>query len=754
MIKDTISYKIKFITIYLIAVFLVLTISVTAFIKLSSSDVGVVSKKHFHSKTLEREDFIQNAMYPYLTTIKALATDDILNRYVNKQIAKRDVEMMFLTIKRSLPCLTQVRYIDNNGYEKVKVDGTAIAEFKDGAISRIVAQNELLYKSNKAYVKSFLKLNKGEIGVSKIELYKEFDKVSLPKQPIIRMGVKIYDKQNKPQGLVVINICLKRFFKLLNETTLYHVHLVDGNGKFLNHHSPKYGLMGDNMEYSLKDEFPYHWKQILDKDEFYGDTFYSHKLIRFSNVQELRLLLELKFLDKSERSESIKHFILFGIILFAIVLLPLVIHFSKLPDLLIESSKKETLKDKLSKLPNRLALLEDLSDNQFEDCVIILISFDNIVKVQNTYGYEISNSLVQSISEYLQNYIDDNIQKVYVNSYNIFSLKYKYSSRESLNDFLDNLILSLEHHPFVINDLEILCNCTIGISDPEKLNNSIEELQEAENALDFALNSHLHMDIFGEGNQNTIENNKTNIEMARQIKRAIENNDIVLHYQPIYNNETKKIEKYESLIRMEVNGELIYPDTFLPIAKEVNKYNTLSYMVIDKAFKQFQDLDYEFSINLSILDISNAYFQDYLIERIEHYGIKDKLVLEIVESESINNYEDVYNFIKRVKELGCKIAIDDFGSGYSNFEHIVNLSEYLDYLKLDGSLIKNITVDRNIQILIGSIKYFCDNLGIKTIAEYVDNQEALEYLTWIGVDYSQGFYLGKPSAEILESETN
>jgi EAL domain-containing protein (putative c-di-GMP-specific phosphodiesterase class I) len=125
-------------------------------------------------------------------------------------------------------------------------------------------------------------------------------------------------------------------------------------------------------------------------------------------------------------------------------------------------------------------------------------------------------------------------------------------------------------------------------------------------------------------------------------------------------------------------------------------------------------------------------------------------VLEIVESESIRNYEDVYHFIKRIKELGCKIAIDDFGSGYSNFEHIVNLSEYLDYLKLDGSLIKNVTTDRNMQVLIGSIKYFCDNLGIKTIAEYVDNEEALEYLTWIGVDYSQGFYLGKPSTDLID----
>jgi EAL domain-containing protein (putative c-di-GMP-specific phosphodiesterase class I) len=222
-----------------------------------------------------------------------------------------------------------------------------------------------------------------------------------------------------------------------------------------------------------------------------------------------------------------------------------------------------------------------------------------------------------------------------------------------------------------------------------------------------------------------------------------------MHYQPIFNNFTEKIEKYEALIRLKYKDEYIFPDEFLPIAKELNKYQTLTYMVINKSFSFFQDKDYEFSINISMLDIENENFIDFLFERIQYYNVSKKLVLEIVESESVEDYDSFYKFIKSVKSIGCKVAIDDFGSGYSNFEHLLNLSDHIDYLKIDGSLVKNITTDSKIQILIGSLKFLCDNLRLKTIAEYVEDTKTLEYINSIGIDYSQGYLIGKPSKDLI-----
>lgn len=213
---------------------------------------------------------------------------------------------------------------------------------------------------------------------------------------------------------------------------------------------------------------------------------------------------------------------------------------------------------------------------------------------------------------------------------------------------------------------------------------------------------------------------------------------------------TERIEKYECLIRLKGDDGILFPDSFLPIAKEINQYYRLSYIMIDKAFSFFQDKDYEFSINLSVIDLYDLKFQEYLFNQIEKYGVANKLVVEIVESESINNYDIFFDFAKRIKEVGAQIAIDDFGSGYSNFNYIIELSDYVDYLKIDGSLVKDIVESHKIQILIGSLKFLSDNLNIKTIAEYVEDEEVLRYLSSIGIDYSQGYHIGKPLDHLLD----
>ena len=106
-------------------------------------------------------------------------------------------------------------------------------------------------------------------------------------------------------------------------------------------------------------------------------------------------------------------------------------------------------------------------------------------------------------------------------------------------------------------------------------------------------------------------------------------------------------------------------------------------------------------------------------------------------------YEEVSQFIKRVKKKGCKIAIDDFGSGYSNFDHILRLN--VDYIKIDSSLIENIDKDKNSQIIVETIVEFCNKLNIRTIAEKVHSKTIFEKVVDLGVCYSQGFYLGKPT---------
>jgi EAL domain-containing protein (putative c-di-GMP-specific phosphodiesterase class I) len=131
---------------------------------------------------------------------------------------------------------------------------------------------------------------------------------------------------------------------------------------------------------------------------------------------------------------------------------------------------------------------------------------------------------------------------------------------------------------------------------------------------------------------------------------------------------------------------------------------------------------------------------------LERYKIGSRAVFEIVESESIENFEEVEDFIVQVKSYGCKVAIDDFGTGYSNFEYLMKLKA--DYIKIDGSMIKDIDTSLNAQIVVSTIVSFAKKMGIKTIAEFVENESILNKVKELGVDYSQGYYFSQPKRDI------
>jgi len=175
-------------------------------------------------------------------------------------------------------------------------------------------------------------------------------------------------------------------------------------------------------------------------------------------------------------------------------------------------------------------------------------------------------------------------------------------------------------------------------------------------------------------------------------------------------------------------------------------YPEITKKIVEKSFKYFENRDYEFSINISIEDILNADTVAFLFNALKNYKNPNRVVFEILETDKIENYTILKDFINDIKEFGCKIAIDDFGSGYSNFSHILELN--VDYLKIDASLVKNILTDENSKKITQTIINFAKDLNMQTIAEFVEDKESLELLKEMNSDYAQGYYIGKPSGNI------
>jgi EAL domain-containing protein (putative c-di-GMP-specific phosphodiesterase class I) len=216
-------------------------------------------------------------------------------------------------------------------------------------------------------------------------------------------------------------------------------------------------------------------------------------------------------------------------------------------------------------------------------------------------------------------------------------------------------------------------------------------------------------------------------------------------FQPIVDKEGNTL-KYEVLTRLKqvgINGtEYISPFHFLDIAIKTKQYRYITRSVIRKSFEIMRDKEVDFSINLLFSDIKNVETMQYLKEQIIAYDIGHRLVLEIVESEDIKDYKLLKNVIGNFRELGVRIAIDDFGSGFSNYAYILEIAP--DYLKIDGSLIKEIDSDSNAYKLVSSIQTLASSLGIKTIAEYIHSEAVFETTKKLGIDEFQGFYFSKP----------
>lgn len=239
------------------------------------------------------------------------------------------------------------------------------------------------------------------------------------------------------------------------------------------------------------------------------------------------------------------------------------------------------------------------------------------------------------------------------------------------------------------------------------------------------------------------------LKTFKMLKDAIESYNIISYFQPIVNNKTRTIEKYESLVRLiDTNKNIIAPYFFLETAKEGKYYQKITSIVLKNSFNALYKTTMNISINLSALDIEQKETREEFLFLLEqHKEETHRVVIELLEDESIHNIQLTKDFMKKVREFGVKVAIDDFGTGLSNFSRVLHYKP--DFIKIDGSLIKNIEHDDFSRSMVETIVIFAQKQNIKTIAEYVENESIFDIICEIGVDYSQGYYFGK--AEVLSS---
>ncbi|MDN5108214.1 REC domain-containing phosphodiesterase [Aliarcobacter butzleri] len=401
---------------------------------------------------------------------------------------------------------------------------------------------------------------------------------------------------------------------------------------------------------------------------------------------------------------------------------------------------KELFVDKLTNLPNRNKLKKDLT--QTDDVLMAFFDIDGFLTLNDLFGEEIGDGILVELSYKLKEHFPANEYSVYKLDVDKFVVVAVNSGKsvEEFYKYTKSFISKIENQSFLVNENEIDINLTVGVSHA----NGALAYKYAQRTITYARTKLRKIMIYNDS-FNIHQSFENNIKWLKQLKNGFKENRFQAYFQPIVDTQTKEIYKYEALIRyIDENGNEVGPYNFLDIAKKTKQYPNIIKIILKDALKLIKEKNKKVSINISYADISNRnttkYIYDFLTEQsVEHTKL---LSFEILESEEIVDFEEVSKFISEVKKFECIVGIDDFGAGYSNFHLLSKLK--ISFIKIDGSLIQNIHNSKDLEIIVRTISNIAKEFNVKTVAEFVANEEIYNKVKELNIDYSQGFYFDKP----------
>ena len=402
---------------------------------------------------------------------------------------------------------------------------------------------------------------------------------------------------------------------------------------------------------------------------------------------------------------------------------------------------KQYITDELTGFLNRNALLK-ASKSLEKEQIMLLVSVDNFDSINITYGYDNGDIIIKSLANLIKSNIPNNIELYRISS-DEFALVSSAKTLQEMQAIAQKLQENILQYQITFNDFSVKITVTIAIAQGDKnlIKNAYIALKEAQKIGKNRI--HIYQ------KNSPIEVLQLRIQKYMpKLRRIIAKKYVVPYFQPIIHNRTNTIEKYECLARViDDDGKIQSPFEFIDIAELTGMIPDITRIMIDKSFKAFADNKYEFSINISEYDLNDGYLEEFLSKKLKQYNIDvSRVVLEVLEGISAIGAKKSLEQLMNLKRKGFSIAIDDFGVQNSNFERVHSMQ--VDYIKIDGSFIKNIYKDQKSYNVVKTINDFGKSIGAKIIAEYVHSQEVQDIILEVGIDYSQGYYFSKPLREL------
>ncbi|WP_156669113.1 EAL domain-containing protein [Shewanella sp. UCD-FRSSP16_17] len=407
---------------------------------------------------------------------------------------------------------------------------------------------------------------------------------------------------------------------------------------------------------------------------------------------------------------------------------------------------KEAYFNNLTGLPNRKKLYADLHQHQASS--LIVFNINDFGQINDFYGVNAGDLIIIEVANSLELVsAPHHLYKTGADEFVV--LTHSQFNDAQLQQLAVQIIDYVSHKAIAIDGNEIYV--TLSAGGAHCVNDQYTQLhQQADLARRIARRHFQRYQLFTAEMSNP-EAFEANMHQSRMLVAAV-THDWVTPYVQLIKPITENLQpKFECLMRICLDGgTVLTPAQFMQTAVRSRLYPRLMAAMLTKSFALFKGLPYAFSVNISLEDIADTERVEQLLKLLKaNPETSTRLTLELLESEEITNYDLVHDFIEKVKPYGCKIAIDDFGAGYSNFVHLMRLD--IDIIKIDGSLIQHLDQDTKAQHLVETVSSFAKKMGIETVAEFVDSPQVLERVKHYHIDYAQGFLLGKPEASIAEA---
>ncbi len=420
--------------------------------------------------------------------------------------------------------------------------------------------------------------------------------------------------------------------------------------------------------------------------------------------------------------------------------------------------------DDLTGLPNRRRLDQALelavirSRNFHRTNAVLYLDLDQFKVVNDSEGHVAGDRLLTDVANKLRAWLKPGQLVARIGS-DEFAILLEHINEAYAMEFAESVRALLADYQFGVSDVRYHVGVSVGvvINRPDEEITASELLARADQACYMAKNQGRNTVHQFSSDDQVMHTLRSDALWVPRIRRALADDKFFLAFQPVMELTTRRISHYEALIRMYgENGEILTPADFIPVAERMGLIHQIDLWVIEHVLDYMAALPPELewltmSVNLS----GHAFQENSLLPLIKQkldmtWVSPSRLTFEITETAAITNFAETRKMVARLRALGCRFALDDFGAGFSSFSYIKNFP--VDLLKIDGSFITNLANDQTDQLLVKSMTEVAHSLGKKVIAEYVESDSILEQLVGLGVDYVQGHYVGCPQPELVSRD--